>query len=67
MEKEWPSLKDVQREATRKAESEIILRALEMTNWNRKKAAMALNLSYKALLYKIKQFALDKRFVPAPP
>ena len=66
MEKEWPSLKDVQREATRKAESEIILRALEMTNWNRKKAAMALNLSYKALLYKIKQFGLDKRFVPPP-
>jgi len=66
MGKEWPSLKDVQREATRKAESEIILRALEMTNWNRKKAAMALNLSYKALLYKIKQFGLDKRFVPPP-
>jgi two-component system response regulator AtoC len=64
MGKEWPSLKDVQREATKKAESEIILKALEMTNWNRKKAAIALSLSYKALLYKIKQFALDKRFVP---
>ena len=63
MGKEWPSLKDVQREATKKAESEIILKALEMTNWNRKKAAIALSLSYKALLYKIKQFALDKRFV----
>jgi transcriptional regulator with GAF, ATPase, and Fis domain len=65
--KEWPSLKDVQREATKKAESEIILKALEMTNWNRKKAAMTLNLSYKALLYKIKQFALDNRFVPTSP
>jgi two-component system response regulator AtoC len=65
--KEWPSLKDVQREATKKAESEIILKALEMTNWNRKKAAVALNLSYKALLYKIKQFALDNRFVPTSP
>jgi len=64
MGKEWPSLKDVQREATKKAESEIILKALEMTNWNRKKAAIALSLSYKALLYKIKQFALDKRFIP---
>lgn len=62
--KEWPSLKDVQREAAKKAESEIILEALEMTNWNRKKAAMALSLSYKALLYKIKDFALDRRSIP---
>ena len=62
--KEWPSLKDVQREAAKKAESEMILEALEMTNWNRKKAAMALSLSYKALLYKIKDFALDRRSIP---
>jgi transcriptional regulator with GAF, ATPase, and Fis domain len=62
--KEWPSLKDVQREAAKKAESQMILEALEMTNWNRKKAAMALSLSYKALLYKIKDFALDRRSVP---
>jgi DNA-binding NtrC family response regulator len=62
--REWPSLKEVQREAAKKAESQIILEALEMTNWNRKKAAMALNLSYKALLYKIKDFALDRRSAP---
>jgi two-component system response regulator AtoC len=55
-------LRDVQREATKKAEADIILRALEITNWNRKKAAAALTLSYKALLYKIKELALDKRF-----
>ena len=59
----WPSLKEVNREAIKNAESEIILKALEMTNWNRKKAAHILNISYKALLYKIKETGLDKRFI----
>ncbi len=58
----WPSLKEVHQEAIRKAESEMILKALEMTNWNRKKAADKLNISYKALLYKIKETSLDKQF-----
>ncbi len=62
--KVWPSLKEVHQEASKKAESEIMLRALEMTNWNRKKAADILNISYKALLYKIKETGLDKRFIP---
>jgi two-component system response regulator AtoC len=56
----WPSLKEVHHEATKKAESEIIVKALEMTKWNRKKAANLLNISYKALLYKIRQCGLDK-------
>jgi len=60
----WPSLKEVHQEAIKKAESEMILKALEMTNWNRKKAADKLNISYKALLYKIKETSLDKRFNP---
>ena len=58
-EKVWPSLKDVHREATVKAESEVIRKALNLTNWNRKKAARLLNISYKALLYKIKAFGID--------
>jgi two-component system, NtrC family, response regulator AtoC len=60
----WPSLKEVHQEAIKKAESEMILKALELTNWNRKKAADKLNISYKALLYKIKETSLDKRFIP---
>ncbi len=55
----WPSLKEVHREAMMKAEAEIIIKALKMTNWNRKKAASLLNISYKALLYKIKECGLD--------
>ncbi len=62
----WPSLKEVNREAVKKAESEIILKALEKTNWNRKKASRMLNISYKALLYKIKECSVDKRFTSHP-
>jgi DNA-binding NtrC family response regulator len=60
----WPSLREVHQEAIKKAESEMIQKALEMTNWNRKKAANKLNISYKALLYKIRETSLDKRSVP---
>ena len=55
------SLKQVHQEAVLKAESEIIRKALEQTNWNRKKAAMLLNISYKALLYKMKACALNEQ------
>jgi transcriptional regulator with PAS, ATPase and Fis domain len=61
--RDWPSLKEVHREALKKAESETILKALEMTNWNRKKAADMLNISYKALLYKIRETGLDRRYI----
>ena len=60
--KEWPSLKEVHREAMVKAESEVIRKALELTNWNRKRAAEILNISYKALLYKIKECRIDRQF-----
>jgi two-component system response regulator AtoC len=59
--KPWSSLKEVHREAILKAESEVIRKALEMTNWNRKKAAKILNISYKALLYKIKECCIDRQ------
>lgn len=58
----WPSLREIHREATLKAESEVILKALQMTNWNRKKASELLNISYKALLYKIRECGIDKIF-----
>jgi two-component system response regulator AtoC len=49
------SLKVAARAASRRAERELILKALERTHWNRKRAAQELQISYKALLYKIKQ------------
>jgi len=54
------SLKVVAREASRVAERDLILRALERTHWNRKQAARELQVSYKALLYKIKQMDVDR-------
>ena len=49
------SLKVAARAASKEAERELILQALERTRWNRKRAAQELQISYKSLLYKIKQ------------
>jgi two-component system, NtrC family, response regulator AtoC len=49
------SLRDATRTAAREAEKELILRALTRTRWNRRRAAQELKISYKALLYKLKQ------------
>ena len=62
--RKWPSLKEVHREAIIKAECEVIRDALQMTNWNRKKAADLLNISYKALLYKIKECGIGQQSAP---
>jgi two-component system response regulator AtoC len=47
-------LKEVARRAARVAEREAILKALKRTGWNKRKAARRLQVSYKALLYKIR-------------
>jgi two-component system, NtrC family, response regulator AtoC len=52
------SLKVAARAASRRAESELILKALEQTHWNRKRAARELQISYKSLLNKIKQIGV---------
>ena len=44
----------------REAERELIYRTLQHTRWNRREAAEILGISYKALLYKIKDAELDK-------
>jgi two-component system response regulator AtoC len=49
------SLKEAARAASREAEKELILKALTRTRWNRRRAAEELQISYKALLYKLKQ------------
>jgi len=53
------SLKEASREASQHAERELILKQLERTRWNRKRTARDLQISYKALLYKLKQLGLD--------
>jgi len=49
------SLKEAAKAASREAEKELILRVLTRTRWNRRRAAQELQISYKALLYKLKQ------------
>src|SRR6266404_3178805 len=53
------SLKVAARAASRRTERELILKALERTRWNRKRAARELQISYKSLLYKIKQIGVQ--------
>jgi DNA-binding NtrC family response regulator len=65
---ESPSLKLIGRNAARAAEREMMLRTLHRTRWNRKEAAEILGISYKALLYKIKEHRLDDPLTdPDPP
>ena len=52
-------LKALVRSLKAEAEMEAIADALEKTNWSRKEAARLLGISYKALLYKMRQFKLD--------
>jgi len=54
------SLKTVSRMAARAAERELILKVLTQTRWKRTETAAILGISYKALLYKIKENGLDK-------
>src|SRR6202166_3786299 len=53
-------LKSLARSAKDGAEAEAISKALDETNWNRKQAAVLLQISYKALLYKIRQYGIAR-------
>lgn len=52
------SLKEINKEKIRQVEKEAICRALAQTNWNRKKAAHILQISYKSLLNKMKELGI---------
>jgi two-component system, NtrC family, response regulator AtoC len=53
------SLKEAARAASREAEKDLILKVLTRTRWNRRRAAKELQISYKALLYKLKQIGFE--------
>jgi two-component system, NtrC family, response regulator AtoC len=53
------SLKAASKAASRAAEKQLILKTLGQTRWNRRRAAQALQISYKALLYKLKQIRCE--------
>jgi two-component system, NtrC family, response regulator AtoC len=54
------SLKEAAKAASREAERELILKVLTRTRWNRRRAAQELQISYKALLYKLKQIGYEE-------
>jgi two-component system, NtrC family, response regulator AtoC len=54
------SLKTATRAASRGAERQLILGALNRTRWNRKRAAQELQISYKSLLYKLKLIGVEE-------
>jgi two-component system response regulator AtoC len=66
------NLKKVTRQAVRELERKVILKVLQNHHWNRKQAARALSISYRALLYKIRDAGLPsnrivKRREPVSP
>src|SRR6478735_7539989 len=61
------SLKKLTRQATRALERKIILKVLHNHHWNRKQAAKTLNISYRALLYKIRDAGLPPNRIRRPP
>jgi len=58
--KKFPTLKEVKKKAVQEAEGKLISVVLKETDWNRKRAAKLLEISYKALLYKIKDLGLRR-------
>ncbi|HXN24890.1 MAG TPA: sigma-54 dependent transcriptional regulator [Candidatus Dormibacteraeota bacterium] len=62
------SLRKIGRRAAREAERRVILRVLKSVRGNRKQAARTLNISYRALLYKLKEVGIPpKRVLEAQP
>ena len=59
LDEQVPPLKEVKKRAVQEAESQLIGKVLLKTDWNRREAAKMLQISYKALLYKIKEYGLN--------
>jgi two-component system response regulator AtoC len=65
------SLKKITKNAVQNLERQIILKVLRNNNWNRKETAKSLKISYRSLLYKMRDagfgFARNASLEPAPP
>ena len=53
------SMKDIRESIVKKIEKSIILQTLNETGWNRKEASQILGLSYRAMMYKMKEYNLS--------
>jgi len=59
IEKLRPGMKGVVDSVKQQTESRLIKEALSASGWNRRRAALNLNISYRALLYKIQQHGIQ--------
>ena len=61
------TLKRVAKEAIKEVERNVILETLRANQWNRRKTAQALKISYRALIYKIHEAGLASRHTHVAP
>jgi two-component system response regulator AtoC len=54
-------LKRIAQQVTRQMEHDVILKVLQANHWNRRKTAAILKISYRALLYKVRQAGLPAK------
>ena len=54
-------LKRIAQQVTRRMEHDVILKVLQANHWNRRKAAEILKISYRALLYKVRQAGIPAK------
>jgi len=54
-------LKRIAQQVTRKMERDVILKVLQANHWNRRRTAEVLKISYRALLYKVRQAGLPAK------
>jgi len=54
-------LKSIAQQVTRRMEHDVILKVLQQNHWNRRKTAEILKISYRALLYKVRQAGLPAK------
>jgi two-component system, NtrC family, response regulator AtoC len=60
-------LKQITKTATQHLEAQIILKVLQANGWNRQKTAKWLKISYRSLLYKLRDFGIQSHFGTTPP
>jgi DNA-binding NtrC family response regulator len=61
------SFRGMVRQAVREVEARIILETLARHQWNRRRTAEALRISYRSLMYKMKYCKLRKTDGPVDP
>jgi two-component system, NtrC family, response regulator AtoC len=57
----FSTLKEASRRAMSSASNALILRVLQANRWNRRKTAQDLNMSYRSLLYKLREAGIPQR------